>query len=162
VSLHPLSFTDFNLFSSVEKAPSAAQTPIPPVILPPSLQVAPPSALQPGSQEEQIEALHGLDDPIASQEQKDERLEGGDISPERTPSDDIALSKLVTPGSESSSQRREKRGTPKRRGKIVTTTEEELKAGPVAPSSPTSLVPTDRPGKLIIRPGKGSKGSKKK
>ena len=103
-----------------------------------------------------------MDDPIASQEQKDERPEGGDISPERTPSDDIVLSKLVTPGSESSSQRREKRGTSKRRGKKITATEEEPEVEPVTPTSPTSLIPTGRPGKLVIRPGKGSKGGKKK
>ena len=125
--------------------------------------MAPPSASQPGSQEEQIEALHGLDDPIASQEHRDEGLEGGEISPERTPSDDITLSKLATPGSESSSKRRKKHGTSKRRGKIITVTEGEPEVGPAAPTPPpSSLVPTDRPEKLIIRPGKGSKGSKKK
>ena len=155
-------FTDFNLFSSVEKVSSTAQISPPPVIPPPSLQVAPPSASQPGSQEEQIEALHGLDDPIASQEHRDEGLEGGEISPERTPSDDITLSKLATPGSESSSKRRKKHGTSKRRGKIITVTEGEPEVGPAAPTPPSSLVPTDRPEKLIIRPGKGSKGSKKK
>jgi len=151
-----------SFFSFVEKAPSQTQASSPPVILPPSLQVAPPSASQPGSQEEQIEALHGLDDPIASQEQKDEGLEGGDISPERTPSDDITLSKLVTPGSESSSKRRRKQGASRRRGKIITATEEEPEVGPAAPTSPSSLIPTGRPEKLVIRPGKGSKGSKKK
>ena len=41
--------TDFNFFSSVEKAPSTFQTSPPPVIPPPSLQVTPPSASQPGS-----------------------------------------------------------------------------------------------------------------
>ena len=103
-----------------------------------------------------------MDDPAASQEQKDEGLEGGEISPERTPSDDITLSKLATPGSESSSKRRKKHGTSKRRGKIITVTEGEPEVGPAAPTPPSSLVPIDRPEKLIIRPGKGSKGSKKK
>ena len=152
----------FNFSSSAVETPSAVQTSLPPVIPPPSLQVTPPSSSQPGSQEEQIEALHGLDDPIASQEQKDEGLEGGEISPERTPSDDVVLSALVTPGSESSSKRRKKHGTSKRRGKKIIATEEEPEVAPVAPPSPSSLMPIDRPEKLIIRPGKGSKGGKKK
>ena len=46
--------------------------------------------------------------------------------------------------------------------KIITVTEGEPEVGPAAPTPPSSLVPTDRPEKLIIRPGKGSIGSKKK
>ena len=152
----------FNFSSSAVETTSAVQTSPSLVIPPPSLQVTPPSASQPGSQEEQIEALHGLDDPIASQEQKDEGLEGGEISPERTPSDDVVLSALVTPGSESSSKRRKKHGTSKRRGKKIIATEEEPEVAPVAPPSPSSLMPIDRPEKLIIRLGKWSKGGKKK
>ena len=103
-----------------------------------------------------------MDDPAASQEQKDEGLEGGEISPERTPSDDITLSKLVTPGSESSSKRRKKHGTSKRRRKSIIATEEEPEVEPVVPPSPSSHMPIDRPQKLTIRPGEGSKGGKKK
>ena len=89
-----------------------------------------------------------MDDPIASQEQKDEGLEGGEISPERTPSDDVVLSALVTPGSESSSKRRKKHGTSKRRGKKIIATEEEPEVAPVAPPSPSSLMLLKRNRKL--------------
>ena len=160
--LSPLFAGNTDTFNSsfVEKAPSVIQTSPPPVTVPLPPPITPTPHL--GSQEEIIGALRGLDDPTASQEQKDEGLEGGEISPERTPSDDIILSALVTPGSESSSKRRKKHGTSKRRGKKIIATEEEPEVAPVAPPSPSSLMPIDRPEKLIIRPGKGSKGGKKK
>ena len=146
--------------SFVEKAPSVIQTSSPPATVPLPSPITPTP--HPGSQEEIIGALRGLDDPAASQEQKDEGLEGGEISPERTPSDDIILSKLVTPGSESSSKRKKKRGISKKRRKSIIATEEEPKVEPVVPPSPSSLMPKDRPRKLTIRPGEGSKGGKKK
>ena len=47
--------TDFNFFSSAAEAPSAIHSSPLPAVPPPTLQVTPAS--QPGSQEEQIEAL---------------------------------------------------------------------------------------------------------
>ena len=107
---------------------SIVQTSPPPIVPPSVLQVTPPSASQPGLQEEQIEALHGLDDPIASQEHGGEGLGEGNEPPERTTSDNIKLSALVTPGSESSSRRRRKRVTSKKRRKDILVSEEGVKA----------------------------------
>ena len=141
---------------------SIVHTSPPSFIPPPPPQVTPPSASQPGSQEEQIEALHGLDDPIASQEHGGEGLGEGDESPERTTSDNIKLSALVTPGSESSSRRRRKRATSKKRRKGILVSEEETKVDPAVTISPSSPTLPSRPEKLPIRSGEGSKGGGRK
>ena len=153
--------TDFNFSSPVEKAPSIVQTSPSPIIPPPSLQVTPPSASQPGSQEEQIEALQDLDDPIASQEHRGEETEEGEKTPEPTGSDDMPLTTLFTPGSGSSSKKREKSGVSKKK-KESSAGEEKAEASPIVPLSPSSPTLTNRPKKLVIRPGAGSKGGGKK
>ena len=161
--LSPFFTGDTNIFgfsSSVAKTPSATQTSPPPAVPPPFPQITPIS--QPGSQEELIGALQGLDDPIASQERKDEGLEGGDKSPEHTIFDDVKLAALVTPGSESSSRRRRKRTTSKKKRKSILVSEEEAKVDPAVTLSPSSPTLPSRPEKLPIRSGEGSKGGGKK
>ena len=140
--------------------PSVIETSPPPAVPPPTFQITPTS--QPGSQEELIGALQDLDNPTASQEQKAEGLEGGEVSPERTLSDDIKLSALVTPGSESSSRRRRKRTTSKKTRRSILVFEEEAKVDPAVTLSPSSPTLPSRPEKLPIRSGEGSKGGGKK
>ena len=151
----------FNFSSSVVKTTSVVQASPPPAIAPPPLQVSPSSASQPGSQEEQIWALQGLDDPAASQEQKAEELEEGERTPEKFTADDTKLIDLITPGSESSSKKRGKRGISKKK-KGTSASDEKVEGDPIAPLSPSPPTHSDRLKKLTIRPGEGSKGGGKK
>ena len=77
--------------------------------VPPPSQVTPLPASQPGSQEEPITALQGLDEPPASEEQKAEDLEDSEKTPERSFDYDTKLSTFLAPGSESSSKKKGKR-----------------------------------------------------
>ena len=101
-----------------------------------------------------------MDDPAASQEQKAEDFEAIEKTPERSLDDDTKLSTLLTtPGSESSSKRKGKRAV---RKKKKTSTEEEAVVDPAVPLSPSVPARSQRLQKLIIRPGKSSKGGEKK
>ena len=136
--LSPL-FADLNFFPSAEKTLGIVQASPPPIIPSPPPKVTPPSASQPGSQEEQIEALHGLDDPVASQDPKGEETEGSERTPEPTGSDAEPLSKLLSPGSGSSSKKRGKQGVSKKKNKKESLTGgEETEESPIEPLSPSS------------------------
>ena len=90
-----------------------------------------------------------------------EEPEAGQTTPEQTISDDIKLSALFTPGSDSSSRKKGKRVVSKKR-REASAGEEKTEESPIAPLPLSSPTPTSRPKKLIIRPGEGSNGGRKK
>ena len=103
-----------------------------------------------------------MEDPPALQEQKGEDLEDSEKTPEQSLNDNNKLSTLLTtPGSESSSKRKGKH-VMKKMKKNISAEEDEAEEDPAAPSSPSSPSRPRRISKLIIKPGKGTKGGRKK